>query len=107
MLSTVARIVRAVAWGIAGVVVVGVILYVTEANTGNWLVGSVMDVARFFAEPFRFIFQLDENKAQVVFNWGIAAIAYAAAGQLIAMGLDHLAARSARRSNATTRTNTA
>lgn len=97
MLPAVARVVRGLAWAIAAVVVLGILIYVTEANTGNWLVGAVMDVARWFADPFRFIFQLDENKAQVTLNWGIGALAYAAIGQTIGFALDAAADRIARR----------
>lgn len=103
MLTIAAKVVRGVGLGIAAVVGLGVLIYVTEANTGNVIVGAVMDVARWFADPFRFIFQLDENKAQVTFNWGIGALVYGMAGHFLAIGLESLRSRLAAREPGKTR----
>ena len=44
------------------------------------LVAAVLDVGRFFADPFRQIFQLDDNHLQIAINWGIGA--FRAAGRV-------------------------
>lgn len=103
MLHVVARIVRAAGAVAGGFLVVGALLYVLEANTGNWLVGTVMDVSRWFASPVRGIFDLDENKAQVVINWGIGAGLYVVLGMVVAAGIERLAARSERDDSSSSR----
>ena len=93
MSTVIARIVRAVGFVIGGTLIAGALLYVLEANTGNWLVGAVMDVATWFATPFRGIFDLDENKAQVVINWGIGAAIYFVVALLLAALVERVATR--------------
>ena len=84
MASIVERTLRGAGFAAAAALVAGGLLYVLEANSSNWLVGSVLDVSRWLATPFRGIFDLDENKAQVIINWGIGAVAYVLAGVLLA-----------------------
>lgn len=81
--ASIARVVRVLGAAIAGVLVIGILLVLLEANEDNALVDAVLEVGRFFADPFRGIFELDDNKAQIALNWGIAAAVYLAAAALV------------------------
>lgn len=69
---------------IVGLIVLGIVLVVLEANRSNGLVEAILDGARWFVSPFTGIFELDSNKAQVAVNWGIGAVVFAMLGSLIA-----------------------
>ena len=69
---------------IAGIIVLGIVLVLAEANPRNPLVDLVLDVGRFLTRPFRNLFQQDDPKQNVLVNWGIAALAYLLLGALIA-----------------------
>ena len=77
-------IVRTIVTAVVGVIVVGILLVVLEADRGNDIVEAFLDVARFLVAPFRGIFDLDSAKGTVVINWGLAAMVYGAIGALIA-----------------------
>ena len=79
-----ARLVRLVTALIVGVIVIGILLHLFEANASNDLVSAVYDVAGFFVDPFKGLFSLDPQKAQIAVNWGIGALVYAVVGGLIA-----------------------
>ncbi|MBA2505030.1 MAG: hypothetical protein H0V29_03695 [Thermoleophilaceae bacterium] len=79
-----ARIIKAVTGAIAAVIVVGILLVVFEANPRNDAVEFVLDVGRFFVGPLKSVFDLDDAKAQIALNWGIAALLWAAGGALVA-----------------------
>ena len=79
-----ARILVVITSVIAGILVLGILLVLLEANRGNDLVDVVLDVARFFAGPFHDMFELDDRKARIAVNWGIAAAVYLVVGRLIA-----------------------
>ncbi len=79
-----ARLVMLVAWGVAAVLVAGILLVVLEANPGNAIVEAVTDAARWLAGPFKELFTLDNAKTQTAVNWGIAAVAYLAVASLVA-----------------------
>lgn len=96
-LATIARLVRAVGGAIAAVLVIGILLVLFEANEDNTLVDAVLEVGRFFADPFRAIFELDDDKAQIALNWGIAAAVYPTAAAVVAAGLRRAATRPAGR----------
>ena len=57
---------------------------VADANEDNGLVSAILDVGRFFTDPFRDFFELDDNKLEIAINWGIAAIVYVAIAMIIA-----------------------
>ena len=78
-----ARIVRLVTAVIVGFIVVGIVLHLLDANSGNALVSFVYDVAGWFVTPFKGIFNLSDQKAQIAANWGLAAFVYAAVGGLL------------------------
>ena len=79
-----ARIIRTVAMLVAAVIVAGILLYVLGANQSNGVVSAVMDAGRWLVGPFKSLFTLDDAKAQLAVNWGIAAAVYALVGSLIA-----------------------
>jgi len=79
-----ARIVRIVTALVVGFILVGILLHVLDANSGNAVVGFVYDVAGWLVTPFKGLFSPDGQKLQIAVNWGIAAIVYGIVGSLIA-----------------------
>lgn len=79
-----AHAVLIVAGVIAGVIVLGIMLVLVDANPANGIVNAILDVAHFFARPFENIFPQDTQEMNVLVNWGIAAVAYLGVGVLIA-----------------------
>jgi hypothetical protein len=79
-----ARLVRFVASAIAAIIVAGILLVVFEANPANDIVNAVHDAAQWLVGPFDDMFTLDDAKAEVAVNWGIAALAYLIAGIVVA-----------------------
>ena len=69
---------------IAGIIVVGIILVLVDANQRNTIVDFVLDIGRFFVRPFRDLFPRADPKENMVINWGIAALAYVIVGAIIA-----------------------
>jgi len=79
----IARIINLIAGLVAAVIVIGILLVVLEANTGNDIVKALLDAAKFLAGPFKDIFNLDDRKLEVAVNWGLAALVYVAVARLI------------------------
>jgi uncharacterized protein YggT (Ycf19 family) len=79
----VARIVSAIFFLIVGIIVLGILFYIFGANPANPVVNFVAQAADFLVTPFRFIFLLANNNAQVAINWGIGALIYLVVGALI------------------------
>jgi hypothetical protein len=73
-----------VAWGVAAVIVAGILLVVLEANPTNGIVEAVTDAARWLAGPFKDMFSMDNAKTAVAVNWGLAAVVYLVVASLIA-----------------------
>jgi hypothetical protein len=88
---TLARAVRLATGVIVVLIVAGILIHVLDANTSNAIVGFFDDAARWLTQPFHGIFNLDDAKAQIAVNWGLAAVVYGIVGTLIA----RLLARSA------------
>ena len=82
--ASVARAVMLVAYAVAAVLVLGILLVVLKANRSNDIVQFVRDAAGFLAGPFDGLFTLDSNKAEKAVNWGIAAVVWLLVGKLIA-----------------------
>jgi len=80
----VARVVRLITSVIVGLIVVGILLVLLEANRDNAIVDWLVGAGDFLSRPFHGIFTPDGRKAQVAVNWGLAAAVYAIAGGLIA-----------------------
>jgi hypothetical protein len=83
----VARIVRLITSVVVGLIVVGIVLVLLEANRDNAIVDWLVGAGEFLAEPFDNVFELDGTKARVGVNWGLAAVLYALAGGLIVRAL--------------------
>lgn len=69
---------------VVGIIVVGIVLVLLEANPRNDIVNAVLDAARWLTDPFSGIFKLDSLKSRIGVNWGLAALVYALVGGLIA-----------------------
>ena len=79
-----ARIIRFAAGAVAAIIVLSILLYVLEANQGNWFVDAVMDAGRWLVQPFDNLFSIDNRKTELAVNWGIVAAAYFFVGALVA-----------------------
>ena len=90
-----ARVARTGLWGIArivslitalvvGLIVIGILLTVLDANKSNDIVNALLDAGKFLVGPFKDIFKPDDAKLKVAVNWGLAAVVYAIVGGLIA-----------------------
>ena len=80
----IARAITAIAGIIAVLIVVGILLVVLKANPANDIVDALRETARFFAQPFDAIFELERRRREIALNWGIAAVVYLVVGRLIA-----------------------
>lgn len=69
---------------VAGVIGVGILLIVVDADQGNEVVDSLIDPARWLSGPFHGLFDLESAHAQTAVNWGTAAVAYFALSRVIA-----------------------
>ena len=78
-----ARAVALIGSAVAGVIVVGILLVVLDANPRNDIVEAVTDAARWLSEPFHGLFDLDSSKGQIALNWGVAAVAYFALSRVV------------------------
>lgn len=68
---------------IFAIIVAGVGLYLFGLDRDNEVASLVIRSADFLVTPFRRIFVLDNNYAQVGLNWGIGACAYVAAALVL------------------------
>jgi hypothetical protein len=82
-LRGIARIVRLITMVVVGLIVVGILLVVLEANKSNDVVNAVLDGAKFLAGPMDNAFKLHGHKANVAVNWGLAAAVYAFIGAIV------------------------
>ena len=80
----VARIVRAITWGIVAIIVAAILFKVFDANASNDIVSTITDWARWLVGPFKDLFSFDNAKTAVAVNWGLAALVYLIVGSLIA-----------------------
>ena len=69
---------------VVGLIVLGIVLVLLEANRDNAIVDWFVGAGQFFADPFDNVFKLDGHKASVAVNWGLAAVLYAIVGGFIA-----------------------
>ena len=79
-----ARIVSLITSVVVGLIVIGIVLVLLEANRDNAIVDWLVGAADFLSQPFHGIFSLDGRKASVAVNWGLAAVVYALIGGFIA-----------------------
>ena len=86
---SVGNVVLGVAGFIAGIIVLGILLVLAGANQANTIVDLILDIGRFFAAPFDDLFPQADPKENILVNWGIAALFYAAVGLLVARFARH------------------
>src|SRR5919198_5102807 len=79
-----ARIVGLITAVVVGLIVVGIVLVLLEANRNNDIVDWLVGAGDYLSKPFHGIFQPDGRKAMVAVNWGLAAVVYGIAGGFIA-----------------------
>ena len=79
-----ARLVRMLTAAVVVVIVAGIVLHLLDANAGNALVSAIHDVAGWLVTPFKGIFSLADDEAQIALNWGLAALVYGIVGSVIA-----------------------
>jgi hypothetical protein len=71
---------------LAGLVVLGGLLLILDANRDNFIVSFFTDVGEFLATPFDDMFEVESRNQRIALNWGIAAFAYFILG-VVAAGL--------------------
>lgn len=69
---------------VAGLIVLGILLVVLDANPRNDIVEWLTDAARWLAGPFKDLFTIENRDWRVVVNWGLAAIVYMFISRVIA-----------------------
>jgi hypothetical protein len=79
-----ARIVSLITAVVVGLIVVGIVLVLLEANRDNAIVDWLVGAAGWLAQPFDNVFKMDGHKEHVAVNYGLAALVYALVGGLIA-----------------------
>ena len=82
-LWSVARIVSLIASVVVGLLIVGILLVLLEANRSNEVVDWLLGAGEWLAEPFDNVFDPDGKKARIGVNWGLAALVYAVVGGFI------------------------
>ena len=80
----VARIVSLITSVIVGLIVIGIVLVLLDANRDNAIVDWLVGAAHWLVGPFDNVFKPDGHKLRVAVNWGLAAVIYSIAGGLIA-----------------------
>lgn len=80
----IAKAITTIAAIIATLIVVGIVLVLLKANPANDIVDALREIARFFAQPFDAIFDLERRRPEIALNWGIAAVVYLVVARLIA-----------------------
>jgi hypothetical protein len=78
-----ARVVSLITTIVVGLILVGILLVLLEANRDNAIVDALRDAAAWLAQPFDNVFKLDGRKQNVAVNYGLAALVYALVGGLI------------------------
>ena len=79
----IARIVSLITSVVVGLIVIGIVLVLLEANRDNAIVDWLVGAAGWLAEPFDNVFSMDGRKERIAVNYGLAAVVYALVGGLI------------------------
>jgi hypothetical protein len=80
----IARVVSLITAVVVGLIVIGIVLVLLDANRNNAIVDWLVGAAGWLAEPFKNIFNMNGHKQQVAVNYGLAAVVYALVGGFIA-----------------------
>jgi hypothetical protein len=91
----ISRIVRLIAWLVALVIVVAIVLRVASANPGNVIVRDIHDVGKWLVGPFKNVFSIKNPKGSIAANWGLAAVVWLIVGSVIASLIARIAPRGA------------
>jgi hypothetical protein len=83
-LRLLARVVHVVVSVVVLIIVAGILLVMLKANPANTIVSDVHGWAHWLADPFDGMFSFHNVRTAVAVNWGIAAVVYLFAGELIA-----------------------
>lgn len=83
-MEALARAVRLAGTVVAGLIVIGILLVVLDANPSNDVVDWLVEAARDLASPFHGLFDLKSSEWQTAVNWGLAAVAYFGLSRLVA-----------------------
>jgi hypothetical protein len=78
-----ARVVGIVTAVVVGLIVIGILLTLFDANKDNQVVKWILDAGKWLVGPFKDVFKPDSAKTKVAVNWGLAAVIYALVGGLI------------------------
>jgi hypothetical protein len=92
-----ARIVRLVTAVVVAIIAIAILLVVLGANESNSIVSTIHDWGSWLTQPFHNIFHVKDGKWNVVVNWGLAAVVYAAIGAIITRVLASVAVADADR----------
>jgi hypothetical protein len=87
ILAAIVMIIAAIA---AAVLVLHIIFVMFDGNQQNKIVSHVQDYADSLAGPLKDLFSFKKPKTNVLVNYGIAAVIWAAGGQLVASLLRRL-----------------
>lgn len=82
--TTTARVVYVITAIIVGIIALGILLVIADANPGNMLVNFILDIASWLTTPFHNLFLPRDPDTNVLVNWGLAAIVYLLIGSAIA-----------------------
>jgi hypothetical protein len=88
-----ARVVKWVAWLFAGVIALGILFAVLDANPHNGIASTIHGLAVALVAPFKNLFHPGDAKLTVAVNWGVALVFYLLVGWLVARLLRAVAAR--------------
>lgn len=80
----IARVVMLIGSVVAGVIVLGILLIIFDANPRNDIVEWITDAARWLAGPFHNLFTIEQRNWRIAVNWGLAAVVYLAVSRFIA-----------------------
>ena len=88
--SILAKIVLAISFIAAGILVLHIVFVMFKGNPTNTIVSDVQDWAQSLAGPFENLFTFKNPKTNVLVNFGIAAAVWVAGGRLIASLLERI-----------------
>ena len=89
--ALVSRVLVGAGFALFALLTAGIVVYLFEADPDNALVELTLDAAGWLGGPFEGVFDADDDKTQVFFDWGLAALVYAIAAVLIAAAVDRVA----------------
>lgn len=81
--SILIRAIKVIVGIVVGLIVLGIVFVLLEANPRNGIVSAVNDIASALVGPFEDVFQRRKPKEEIAINWAIAAAVYLLIGALI------------------------